>query len=288
MAPAKGKKKASKATASQSGIIEVDLDEVEESTAYDGDDPTRGFYTFRLLSVADHESQSGNAGIRWMFTLVDDPIYDGWTRSVYSNLETTKWKTEEIMLALAGGAKVKGTKKAKVRLNLNSDADTAKYVKAAALVRGRVQRRKDSDPDDPEMELGKIIPLDPDKQAARKAALAEAEADEDDFEDAEEFEDADDEDDDSDEDDDTEDDDEDSDDDEDDDEEDDDEEEDDEDDDEDEEDEEDEPAPTVKKGKAKATTAKATTTKASSRATTKKAEKAAPAAKVTKGKKAKK
>ena len=190
MAPAKGKKKASKAKAIESGVIEVDLDEVEDSLTYDGDDPTRGFYTFQLVSVGSHESQNGNAGIRWMFSLVDNPLYEGWTRSVYSNFDSTKWKTEEIMLALAGGKKVKGTKKAKVRLDLNSDRDIAKYVKAAALVRGRVQKRRDSDPDDPEMELGKIIALDPDKEAARKAALDEAD---DDFEDADEFEDADDE-----------------------------------------------------------------------------------------------
>jgi hypothetical protein len=275
VAPAskRGKTKASKAA---SGVIEIDLDQAEVRDVYDGDDPRSGFYTFELVNVAAHTSQNGNEGIRWIFTLADDPLYEGWTRFVYSNLDKdgTRWKTEEILMALKGGKSVQGTKAAQVRLDLGSEKEVARFLKAAKKVRGRVQRRRDSDDDDPEMELGKIIALDEAKLAARKAAekaLAGDEDDEDDeFEDAEEFEDADEDTEDDDEEEDDADDEEDSDDDDEDPDEDDDEEEDeDEDEDDEEEDEEDEPEPPKKGKKAAAskTTAKPAAKKTAAKVT---------------------
>lgn len=195
MAP-KGKAKAKKTA---SGVIEIDLNNVEVRDTYDGDDPRPGFYTFELVQVGAHTSQNGNDGIKWTFVLRDDPLYDGWTRNVHSNMDkdSTRWKTEEILLALAGGKAVQGTKAAKVSLDLSNEESVKRFIKKAKLVRGRVQRRKDSEDDDPQFEVGKIIALDEAKMAARKAAEAaldddEDEDDEDGFEDSDEFEDADD------------------------------------------------------------------------------------------------
>jgi hypothetical protein len=194
--PASKKKKAS-SKAAPSGVIDINLDDVEVRDAYDGEDPRPSFYTFELVDVVEHTAQNGNEGIRWIFVLRDNPLYDGWTRFVHSNLDkdSTRWKTEEILLALKGGKAVQGTKQAQVRLDLSDRKQVEKFLKAAKLVRGRVQRRRDSDDDDPQFEIGKIIALDEAKMAARKAAEAALEDDEDEtdeFEDAEEFEDADD------------------------------------------------------------------------------------------------
>lgn len=266
------KKGASKAP---SGVIDINLDDAEVRDTYDGDDPRPGFYTFELVAIAEHTSQAGNDGFRWTFVLRDDPLYDGWTRNVHSNLDpdSTKWKTEELLLALKGGKSVQGTKAAQVRLDVSDPKAVARFIKAAKLVRGRVQRRRDSEDDDPQFELGKIIALDEAKMAARKAAEAaiddDDEDDEDGFEDADEFDDADEADDEDDADEDDDEDDEDSD--EDDDEEDDDEDEDlDDDDDDDDEEEEEKPAP--KKG-AKKAAPKATSKPASKPAAKKAASK---------------
>jgi hypothetical protein len=197
MAPAKKSTK-SKARKSASGVIEIDLNNVEVRDAYDGDDPRPGFYSFEATALVPHTAQNGNEGFRWTFVLRDDPLYEGWARYVYSNLDPdgTKWKTEEILLALKGGKSVQGTKAAQVKLDVNNEASVTAFLKKAKMVRGRVQRRRDSDDDDPQFELGKIIALDEAKMAARKAALAAADDDEDEdedgFEDADEFEDADD------------------------------------------------------------------------------------------------
>jgi hypothetical protein len=191
------KKSTKKAKKSASGVIEIDLNKVEVREVYDGDDPRPGFYTFECVNVRTHTSQGGNEGFAWLFSLRDDPTYEGWTRTVYSNLDkdSTKWKTEEIMLALAGGKAVQGTKAAQVSLDVTDEESVKRFLKKAKLVRGRVQRDRDSDDDDPSFSIGKIIALDEAKMAARKAALAAVDDDEDDdedgFEDADEFDDAD-------------------------------------------------------------------------------------------------
>lgn len=201
MAPAKKSTKG-KAKKQASGVIEIDLNKVEVREAYDGDDPRPGFYTFQLVAAGTHTSQGGNEGFKWVFSLRDHVEYEGWTRTVYSNLDptSTKWKTEEILLALKGGNAVKGTKGAKVSLDMSDEDSVKRFIKQAKLVRGRVQRDRDSDDDDPSFDLGKIIALDEAKLAARKAAVEaldddedeeEEDDDEDGFEDADEAEDED-------------------------------------------------------------------------------------------------
>jgi len=271
------KKKASKKSAS--GVIDIDLNKVEVRDVYDGDDPRPGFYTFQLVQAGAHTSQAGAEGFKWVFALRDSVDYEGWVRTVYSNLDSTKWKTEEILMALRGGNAVKGTKAAKVRLDMNDEDSVERFIKQAKLVRGRVQRDRDSDDDEPTFGIGKIIALDEAKMAARKAALEAAdededEDDEDEFEDAEEFDDADEESDDDEDEESDEEDDEDS--------EDEDEDEDDDEEDEEEDDEDDEPEPPKKTKKA---TAKAASKSASKKAATVKDEVAAKRASKKKAKK---
>lgn len=198
MAPASKKSGKSKASKAASGVIEIDLNDVEVRETYDGEDPRPGFYTFELVNVRAHTSQAGNEGIAWVFALRDNALYEGWVRTVHSNMlpkgveGSSLWKTGEILVALAGGVGVKGTKGAQVRLDLNSEKAVANFLKKAKMVRGRVQRRRDSDDDDPQFEIGKIIAIDEAKLAARAAAEAALEDDDDDAEDDDEdgFEDA--------------------------------------------------------------------------------------------------
>lgn len=171
-------------------IIEVDLNDYEPGfETYDGDDPRPGFYSFECVNVMEHESQGGALGFKWIFVLRDNPLYEGWSRFVYSNMDTTKWKTEELIFALRGGNAAKGTKAAKVSLDPSNERSVKAFLKTAKLVRGRVQRRRDSDADEPEYELGRIIVLDEAKIAARKALSGEADDPEDEsgFDDADEY-----------------------------------------------------------------------------------------------------
>jgi hypothetical protein len=180
-------------------VVEVDFDDYEEGyEVYDGDAPPTGFHTFELVSYDQHTSQAGNEGLKWVFRLTEEP-WEGWTRTVYSNLDpqSTKWKTQEIVKAIQGG------KEAALKLGF-SDAAKAALLKKAKPVRARVQWRKDSDREDEnDLEIGRIIVLDEAKMAARRKAAGvdeeevpwdegDDEPDDDadaEFEDAEEFED---------------------------------------------------------------------------------------------------
>jgi hypothetical protein len=176
--------------------------------SYAGDEPKRGVYTFELVDLGLHESGEGNKSIRWVFQISDGP-YQGWRDYLYTNLDSTKWKTQQIAYALTGS-------NSDISVDLSDtprgEASRKKFVESTRLVRASVfiEASRNEEYDD-RARMGKVMLLDEEllerQEKAKKGTAQDVEEedleDEDDFEDSEEFDD-DDEDDDEDEDDDDE------------------------------------------------------------------------------------
>ena len=112
----------------------TDYDESKDAGFYSGDEPKRGIYDGELLAFNEHESAEGNEGLKWLFRITEEP-YAGWLGSVYSNMDSTKWRTEQIVLAIQGG------KKGKMVLDpidKDDDGKESKTVAAAKPVRLRI------------------------------------------------------------------------------------------------------------------------------------------------------
>lgn len=87
------------------GKYDVDFDDYEPSSGgYDGEEPKKGLYPGKLVALNEHTSGAGNEGLRWVWEITEGD-YAGWRGYTYSNMDTAKWKTQEYVLALQGGAK---------------------------------------------------------------------------------------------------------------------------------------------------------------------------------------
>lgn len=112
--------------------ISFDDYEEREDRGYDGDEPKKGLYDARLVSVDDHESQSGNEGFQWVFEITDGE-YKGWRGWTYSNTDSTMWKTQQIVKAISGQAK---------DFTLDTEDHGAKTVKKSKALRMRLITEK--------------------------------------------------------------------------------------------------------------------------------------------------
>lgn len=87
------------------GKYDVDFDDYEERTGgYDGEEPKKGIYPGRLVSLNEHTSGAGNESLQWVYEITEGD-YKGWRGWVYSNMDSAKWKTQEMVVAISGGAK---------------------------------------------------------------------------------------------------------------------------------------------------------------------------------------
>lgn len=191
------KTKRSKVAAVTEGKITIPMSGYDPSkdAGYAGDPPRRGVYTFKLTDVGFHESSAGNNSIKWRFRIEDaSSPYNGWPYGEqYTNLESTLWKTQQILFALTGK-----TEDADLDLSDSAAGEKSrkKFIEAARLVRGQVTIEKGDEEYEDRARMGKVMPLD--ELAAKRLAKAATEEpddedDEDDFDDAEEFDDEDDE-----------------------------------------------------------------------------------------------
>ena len=121
-------------------VIEVDFDDYEErdSTGYNGDEPKRGIYDGKLVSFKEHTSSAGNEGLEFIFEITSGE-YAGWRGWVYGNMESAKWKVQQIATAINSGSK----KKVKL-LPAGEDEDgrESKTVKKASPVRLVIRTEK--------------------------------------------------------------------------------------------------------------------------------------------------
>lgn len=138
------------------GKWDVDFDDYEEreGAGYDGDEPKKGIYDGRLHSLAEHTSGSGNEGLEWIFEITEEP-YAGWRGWVYSNLESSKWKTQQIVKAISGGSE----KKMALRpADEKKEGPSSQTVKKAKPVRLRITR--ETYEGDPKARIRMVLPAE--------------------------------------------------------------------------------------------------------------------------------
>jgi Protein of unknown function (DUF669) len=146
------------------GKWDVDFDDYEEKeqSGYDGEVPKKGTYTADLISLGEHTSGAGNEGLEWIFEITEGD-YKGWRGWVYSNMDTAKWKTQQIVKAISGGAE-----KA-VKLDPGTDADSKtenKTVKKAKSVRIRVGR--ETYDDEPRAKIRTVMAMEAGEGGGKK------------------------------------------------------------------------------------------------------------------------
>jgi len=124
------------------GKWDVDFDDYEEKEGgYDGDEPLKGTFDGKLVSLKEHTSGEGNEGLEWIFEITEAP-FAGWRGWVYSNNDSAKWKTQQIVKAIQGGSESKMALKPSPS---DGDGTKSKTVKAATAVRLRIRKEKYED-----------------------------------------------------------------------------------------------------------------------------------------------
>lgn len=125
------------------GKYDVDFDDYEEKegSGYDGEEPKKGIYDGKLVSLKEHTSGSGNEGLEWIWEITEEP-YAGWRGWAYSNMDTAKWKTQQFVKAINGG-----TEKGMSLKPADEDGDgkTSATIKKAKPVRLRIVQEKYED-----------------------------------------------------------------------------------------------------------------------------------------------
>lgn len=74
-----------------------DTEYKEQGGGYDGPPPPRGLYPAKLTSVGAHTTS--DTSIVWTFDITSGK-YAGWRGWVYSDMDNSKWKTQNILVAL--------------------------------------------------------------------------------------------------------------------------------------------------------------------------------------------
>lgn len=74
-----------------------DTEYKESAGRYEGPAPTPGLYPAKLVDVEAHTTS--DTAIRWTFDIIEGK-YTGWRDWIYSDLENSKWKTQNILVAL--------------------------------------------------------------------------------------------------------------------------------------------------------------------------------------------
>lgn len=165
---------------SSNHVIDVDFDDYdatqESQGGYYGEEPRRGLYRFKLVSVGWYTADNGNESIRWIFRMLDEP-YAGWNGYRYTNMEAARSQTQQIMRALQNG------QEKPVRLDLDDEKAVAKFIKKAVEVRGAVRTEEYNG--EIRGKLVAVMPLNETEHLAKKNNKKVDEDEDDDFEDSE-------------------------------------------------------------------------------------------------------
>src|SRR3954454_20581882 len=138
------------------GKWDVDFDDYEDKSGagYDGEVPKKGTYDAELVSLKEHTSGQGNEGLEWIFEIVEGE-YAGWRGWVYSNMDTAKWKTQQITKAIQGGEE-KPIKLAPAPED--GDGTTSKTIKKAKRV--RIRTAQETYDDEKRAKIRVVMPAD--------------------------------------------------------------------------------------------------------------------------------
>lgn len=120
------------------GKWDVDFDDYEDKggAGYEGEVPKKGTYDAKLISLKEHTSGAGNEGLEWIFEITEGE-FAGWRGWVYTNMESAKWKTQQVVKAISGGKEDRVSLKPMGSGEKGEDSPT---VKKAKPVRIRVTR----------------------------------------------------------------------------------------------------------------------------------------------------
>ena len=134
------------------GKTTIDFNDYEapKYQEYDGDDPKPGWYTLELQRVSQEEE---DGDIRWIFVIADGGPYDGWAGFWYGNMDNTKWKNQDAVRAIQGGAE-----KA-ISIDFTSEVACAALVKKAKRVRGNIRPNTNPNTGETRLSLRKVRPL---------------------------------------------------------------------------------------------------------------------------------
>lgn len=116
------------------GKYDVDFEDYDSSKSggYSGDEPKNGIYDGVLVSCREHTTTDD--ALEWQFDITEGD-YKGWRGWVYSNMSSTKWRTQEIVAAIQG-------EESKMSLDPageGEDGTKTKVVKKALPVRLRIK-----------------------------------------------------------------------------------------------------------------------------------------------------
>lgn len=115
-----------------------DTEYKEQSVGYDGPPPPAGLYPMRLSSVGQHTTS--DTAIVWTFD-ISEGKYAGWRGWMYSDLDNSKWKTQNIGVAL-------GLMEPEGELNMTYE----QILKQAGPVRGRIKLEEYNDEYSPKLQ----------------------------------------------------------------------------------------------------------------------------------------
>lgn len=145
-------------------VIDFDDYDGDKYESYTGDDPRPGWYTFELQTVAWYGEDKDT--LRWILVIADGP-YAGWPGMVFGNMDTTKWKNQEMARAIQGG------QEKKLAVDFDSPKEVAALVKRAKRVRGKVAMNTNPATQETRLQLRKVAPLLEDASTTRKGAPAD-------------------------------------------------------------------------------------------------------------------
>jgi hypothetical protein len=177
-------------TITQDNGISASFDDTEYKEGggrYEGPAPAPGLYPAKLVDVEAHDTS--DTAIRWTFDIIEGK-YTGWRDWVYSDLGNSKWKTQNILVALGvmePGGEINHTyeeikKKAqpfRARVTNETYQDEVKGRISAFLAGLGTTAPTDDEPEDPDFDDEEKPAATPSRRSRGKAADPEPEPEDD-------------------------------------------------------------------------------------------------------------
>lgn len=145
-------------------VIDFKDYEGDKYETYTGDDPRPGWYTFELQTVGWY-GEDGET-LRWILVIADGP-FSGWPGMVFGNMDSTKWKNQEMARAIQGGIEKP------LAVDFDKPKEVEALVKRAKRVRGKVALNTNPQTQETRLSLRKVAPLLEDTSTTRKGAPAD-------------------------------------------------------------------------------------------------------------------
>lgn len=133
---------------------DVGFDDYEEreGSGYDGDEPKKGTYEGKLVSLREHTTS--DTALEWQFEITEEP-YVGWRGWTYSDMENAKWKTQQYVKAITGGKEENFSLKPVEAGGTGSESATVAKAKPVLI-----RIRREMYDDEPKARIQRIMPME--------------------------------------------------------------------------------------------------------------------------------